>query len=39
MRQAQVFYQDKLAGLLTENEEGYYFIYDNPLCILKNTYF
>lgn len=36
MRQAQVFYQDKLAGLLTENEEGYYFIYDNQYLESSN---
>lgn len=24
MRQAKVFYQDKLAGLITENDEGYF---------------
>lgn len=29
MRQAQVFYQDQLAGLLTENEEGYFFVYES----------
>lgn len=28
MRQAQVFYQYQLAGLLTENEEGYFFVYE-----------
>ena len=28
MRQAKVFYQDKLAGLITENDEGYFFVYD-----------
>lgn len=29
MRQAQVFYQDQLAGILTENEEGYFFMYES----------
>jgi serine/threonine-protein kinase HipA len=28
-RAGQVFYQDKLAGIITENEEGYSFQYDN----------
>ena len=27
MRQAKVFYKDKLAGILTENDEGYEFCY------------
>ena len=27
MRQAKVFYKDKLAGILTENDEGYEFRY------------
>ncbi len=29
MRKAQVFYQDQLAGILTENEEGYFFMYES----------
>jgi len=29
MRKAKVFYQKKLAGYLTENEDGYKFIYDH----------
>lgn len=28
MRQAQIFYQNELAGIITENEEGYSFVYD-----------
>ncbi len=28
MRQAQVFYKDILAGVITENDEGYAFQYD-----------
>lgn len=28
MRQAQVFYKDKFAGIISENEEGYIFQYD-----------
>ncbi|MBQ0057137.1 MAG: HipA N-terminal domain-containing protein [Bacteroidales bacterium] len=27
MRQAKIFYQDQEAGLLTENDEGYEFVY------------
>lgn len=27
MRQAQIFYKDKLAGMLIENDEGYEFSY------------
>jgi len=29
MRKAQVFYKDGLAGVITENEDGYIFQYDN----------
>lgn len=36
MRQAQVFYQDQLAGLLTENDEGYSFVYDNQYLESSN---
>ncbi len=36
MRQAQVFYQDQLAGLLTENDEGYSFVYDNKYLESSN---
>ncbi len=28
-RTGNVFYQDDLAGIITENEEGYYFQYDD----------
>ena len=28
-RSGQVFYQDILAGIITENEEGYWFQYDS----------
>lgn len=27
MRQADIFYKDQLAGILTENDEGYEFCY------------
>lgn len=27
-RSGQVYYQDKLAGIITENEDGYFFQYD-----------
>lgn len=29
MKQAKVFMHNKLAGVLTENEDGYEFVYDN----------
>ncbi|MEL1245741.1 HipA N-terminal domain-containing protein [Flavobacterium sp. DGU11] len=35
MRQAQIFYKDALAGILTENEDGYTFQYDEGY--LKNS--
>ena len=28
MKQAEVYFQDKLAGVLTEDENGYTFVYD-----------
>lgn len=37
MRQAQVFYQDQLAGLLTENEEGYFFVYESQYLENSNS--
>ena len=36
MRQAKVFYQDQLAGILTENEEGYSFVYDHQYLESSN---
>lgn len=29
MRQAAIYYRDRLAGTLTQNDEGYIFVYDN----------
>ena len=37
MRQAQVFYQYQLAGLLTENEEGYFFVYESQYLESPNS--
>lgn len=37
MRQAQVFYQYLLAGLLTENEEGYFFVYESQYLENPNS--
>lgn len=37
MRQAQVFYQYQLAGLLTENEEGYFFVYESQYLEKPNS--
>ncbi|AZI69445.1 MULTISPECIES: HipA N-terminal domain-containing protein [Cloacibacterium] len=37
MRQAQVFYQYQLAGLLTENEEGYFFVYESQYLENPNS--
>lgn len=37
MRQAQVFYQDQLAGLLSENEEGYSFVYESQYLENSNS--
>ena len=37
MRQAQVFYQCQLAGLLTENEEGYFFVYESQYLENPNS--
>ena len=28
MKQAVIYYKNQLAGLLSEDEEGYYFVYD-----------
>ena len=28
MKQAVIYYKNQLAGLLTEDEEGYHFVYD-----------
>lgn len=35
MRQGNVFYKKELAGIISENEDGYAFQYDE--CYLKNT--
>ena len=37
MIQAQVFYQYQLAGLLTENEEGYFFLYESQYLENSNS--
>lgn len=37
MRQAQVFYKNNLAGIITENDEGYTFQYDETYLTLKNA--
>ncbi len=37
MRQAQVFYQYQLAGLLSENEEGYFFVYESQYLENPNS--
>lgn len=37
MRKAQVFYQDQLAGLLSENEEGYSFVYESQYLENSNS--
>ena len=37
MRQAQVFYQYQLAGLLTENEDGYFFVYESQYLENSNS--
>ena len=37
MRQAQVIYQYQLAGLLTENEEGYFFVYESQYLENPNS--
>jgi serine/threonine-protein kinase HipA len=37
MRQAQVFYQYQLAGLLSENEEGYFFVYESQYLENSNS--
>lgn len=36
MRQAKVFYQNQLAGILTENEDGYSFVYDHQYLESSN---
>ena len=37
MRQAQVFYQYQLAGLLTEKEEVYFFVYESQYLENSNS--
>lgn len=37
MRQAQVFYKDILAGIITENDEGYIFQYDEKYLNNENS--
>ncbi|MDD3724437.1 MAG: HipA N-terminal domain-containing protein [Bacteroidales bacterium] len=36
MRQANIYFQDKLAGVLTENEDGYKFEYKNEYLSSSN---
>ncbi|WP_298356606.1 HipA N-terminal domain-containing protein [Runella sp.] len=36
-RSGQVFYQDNLAGIITENEDGYFFQYDERYLKLPNA--
>ena len=36
MRQAKVFYKNSLAGIITENDEGYLFQYDKKYLNDKN---
>ena len=36
-RSGQVFYQDNLAGIITENEDGYFFQYDERYLELPNA--
>jgi serine/threonine-protein kinase HipA len=37
MKKAKVFMYNKFAGVLTENEEGYHFQYDENYLHLKNS--
>ncbi len=36
-RSGQVFYQDTLAGIITENEDGYFFRYDEQYLTQANA--
>lgn len=36
MRKAKVLYQDKWAGILTEDEEGYHFQYEQSYLLAEN---
>lgn len=36
-RKAQIFYQEKLAGWLTETDAGYEFVYDKKYLELQNA--
>ncbi|WOC53184.1 phosphatidylinositol kinase (plasmid) [Bergeyella porcorum] len=37
MRQAQVFYKDFLAGTISEDENGYTFVYDENFLLQENV--
>lgn len=37
MRQAEVYYKDCLAGILTENDEGYEFLYLKEYLLSENS--
>lgn len=37
MRQAQVFYKDFLAGTISEDENGYTFVYDENYLLQENV--
>ncbi|GHT18122.1 phosphatidylinositol kinase [Bacteroidia bacterium] len=36
MKQAKIYYKNDFAGVLTENEDGYTFLYDNAYLTEKN---
>jgi len=38
MREAEIYYKNELAGVLTETEEGYAFAYDAEYLVLENSY-
>ena len=37
MRQAEVYYQNNVAGIITENDEGYVFQYDEKYLKTENS--
>ena len=37
MRQAEIYYKNNLAGIITENDEGYSFQYDEKYLESKNS--
>ena len=37
MKQAKIYFKDKLAGILTENDEGYEFVYLNEYLSSANA--